>query len=924
MSAVVPDLPPTPTSLTVIPPAVPPPAAPIVGESIVTHLEAIEPITAPPEPELNESTRFRIIRPFARGGQGHIYIARDEQLSREVALKELRPRHAERPANRIRFVREAEIAGGLEHPGVVPVYALGKHPDGRPFYAMRFIQGRTFHEVIGEYHHPPDSWTAADRNIRFRQLLQRFVSVCQTIAFAHARGIIHRDIKPANVLIGSYGEAVVVDWGLARPYHPDAGCSGETEEAVAMTDTPPPAHVDSTLMGSALGTPAFMSPEQADGQWDRVNPASDIYSLGATLYVVLTGKPPLPQQAFTEMARKIRAGRIKPPRQHKPEVSRALEAICQKAMAVDPAKRYTSALALAEDIEHWLADEQVQAWREPLLERARRWIRRHRTLVASIAALWITGGVALGVGLFVVNGEKQRTEVARLRTRAALDRQTSIIDDWLSRQRELLPSHREILRNTLADYEQLTADAGRDPESRFGVAQAYRRVGEIQTRLGEHAEATQALVQASRRLDELSAELPNEPELQKERARVLTGEGVLARARGESEQAEKLFTHALSIRKAFATAAPDDSDALQELAKGYGNTAAALADLQRPAADQAFREALRLRQLVADRTTGPSEAAERAAQELAKAHRNLGRYTFNNACLASPPPDHNPLDSPDGARLAAEAETSLRAAAEIGERLVRDGEGVAANHEELAEACLRLGTMFLKERKPKEAAPWLSRAAEQFDRLTTLHPTVPEYRRELAGVRYQLGQLTVIERPAEALAQYDRSLETANEYLRRGAPKALIQNTIMADHVGRAIALDRLGRHADAVEAWTQAIALQSDANKRLSFRSLRAFQMAKAGQTDAALSEAAELAGRDNLSVDALFNCACVCAQAITHLPAREDELTARAIGLLRRANDAGAFTIPKRRKFLDTDPDLNPIRNSEAFRKFRAELPS
>jgi serine/threonine-protein kinase len=923
VSVVVPDLPPTPTSLTVIPPAVPPPAAP-AGESIITHLEAVEPMTSPPEPELNESTRFRIVRPFARGGQGHIYIARDEQLGREVALKELRPRHAERPASRVRFVREAEIAGGLEHPGVVPVYALGKHPDGRPFYAMRFIQGRTFHEVVGEYHHPPDSWTAADRNVRFRQLLQRFVSVCQTIAFAHSRGIIHRDIKPANVLIGSYGEAVVVDWGLARPYHPDAGCSGETEEALSMTDTPPPAHVDSTLMGSALGTPAFMSPEQADGLWDRVNPASDIYSLGATLYVLLTGKPPLPQQAFTEMARKIRAGKIKPPRQLKPETPRALEAICLKAMAVNPAERYSSALGLAEDIEHWLADEQVQAWDEPVLERARRWIRRHRTLVAAIAALWITGGVALGVGLVIVNGEKQRTELARLRTRAALDRQTAIIDDWLSRQRELLPYHREILRKTLADYEQLTADAGRDPESRFGVVQAYRRVGEIQSRLGELGEAELAMVEADRRLQELTAELPGESELQRERARILTGEGVLARARGEPQKAERLFTDALAIRRAFAAAEPEDLDALQELAKGHANVAAALADLNRPSADQAFREALRLRQVVADRTTGPSEAEQLADQELAKAHRNLGRYLFNKACEASPPPDHNPLDSPEGVRLAAEAEQALRAAAGIGERLVRDAEGVTGNHEELAEACLRLGTKFVKERKPKEAAPWLSRAAEQFDRLTTLHPTVPEYRRELAGVRYQLGQLALGERPAEALQQFDGSLETAGEYLRRGQPKSLIQNTIMADHVGRAIALDRLGRHADAADAWTQAIALQADANKKLSYRSLRAFQMAKAGQTDAALSEVADLSGRPNAGVDALYNCACVYAQSIPAAPAREDELTARAVGLLRRAKDAGAFTIPKRLKNLDSDADLNPIRKSEAFRKFRAELPS
>src|SRR4051812_31559882 len=246
------------------------------------------------------------MRMYAQGGQGHVFVARDTQLRREVALKELQPRYADRPLSRARFVREAEITGGLEHPGVVPVYALGHHEGGRPYYAMRLIQGRNMQEVIQEYHDPKSKLSPVEKNLRFRQLLQRFVSVCQTIAYAHSRCIVHRDIKPSNVLIGSYGEAVVVDWGLARPYHVTAGCAFEPDVLPSL-DAPPAqttdvASIDSTMMGAALGTPSFMSPEQADGKWDIVGPATDIYSLGATLFVLLTGRVPLEQIAWPDMA----------------------------------------------------------------------------------------------------------------------------------------------------------------------------------------------------------------------------------------------------------------------------------------------------------------------------------------------------------------------------------------------------------------------------------------------------------------------------------------------------------------------------------------------------------------------------------------------------------------------------------------------
>ncbi len=300
--------------------------------------------------------RFRVLRLHERGGLGVVYLARDTEVNRDVALKQLKEEIATDPQSRARFVFEAEITGNLEHPGVVPVYGMGKDDCDRPYYAMRFVKGDTFKSGVNHFHHDPAllSDTAA-RQREFQKLLRRFLAVCETMEYVHNRGIIHRDLKPSNILLGPYGETLVVDWGLAKVVG-----RRETELPSDATLRPPSSsEIEPTTAGALLGTAAFMSPEQARGEVDRQTAATDIYGLGATLYYLLTGRAPIDGPDRAEVIRQVQRGEIRPPREVKPSVNRALDAICRKAMALQPGDRYRSARRSGRT---WSGGSRISRW----------------------------------------------------------------------------------------------------------------------------------------------------------------------------------------------------------------------------------------------------------------------------------------------------------------------------------------------------------------------------------------------------------------------------------------------------------------------------------------------------------------------------------------------------------------------------------
>ena len=328
-----------------------------------------------------------------RGGLGVVYRGVDEKLNRNVAIKFIQPRHARNQNLTQRFLQEAEITGRLDHPGVVPVYALGQTDAGQPFYSMRFIRGESLDSQLNGFHTAKAELDPGEQRLRMRQMLGNLVSVCRTIAYAHTRGIVHRDIKPQNIMLGKYGEALVVDWGLALPIGRGSKFR-VTDEKTLKPVLKSELHPD---MGE--GTPVYMSPEQASGQ-DTISPASDIYSLGVTLYKVLTGELAFDGANPMEVRSKIIAGDFEPPKTHDRSLASPLESICMKAMALAPNERYVTATEMADDLESWLAENRVNAHTYSRRERIWSWCRRHLGLIAGLT----TGLVLLSAGLMIASG----------------------------------------------------------------------------------------------------------------------------------------------------------------------------------------------------------------------------------------------------------------------------------------------------------------------------------------------------------------------------------------------------------------------------------------------------------------------------------------------------------------------------------------
>ena len=310
-------------------------------------------------PTTNSDDRITRRGLHSTGGIGHVWLAHDKVLDREIALKELKADQATSEINKQRFFREAQITAQMTHPGTVPVYDYVEEGE-RSYYTMKFVRGSTLAETIKDYHDWRRENSKTGISSRLVHLLNQFVYICNTIAFAHSRRVIHRDLKPENVVVGGFGEVVVLDWGLAKRLDeselPTDTATAQLAVTLASRAEDTSQSAAHTMQGEKLGTPAYMSPEQARGEIGMIDERTDVYGLAAILYEILVGKPPFTGNSIIEMLERVIHDPPPAPNERIEGIPRELEQVCLRGLSKRRDQRQQSATQLAEEIEAWIAE----------------------------------------------------------------------------------------------------------------------------------------------------------------------------------------------------------------------------------------------------------------------------------------------------------------------------------------------------------------------------------------------------------------------------------------------------------------------------------------------------------------------------------------------------------------------------------------
>ena len=735
--------------------------------------------------------RFEVVSQHASGGLGVVFLARDGELNREVALKRIKDRLADDPVSRARFLLEAEVTGGLEHPGVVPVYGLGTSADGRLYYAMRFIRGESLADAIAAFH--ADDALKLDpgaRSLALRKLLRRFLDVCNTIEYAHGRGVLHRDIKPDNVMVGRYGETLVVDWGIAK-------VTGRTDPTRAAGERPlsPASGVGATetLAGTTIGTPAYMSPEQASGAIDALGPPSDVYSLGATLYTILTNKPAFEGRDLTAILIAVRNGTFPPPRERDRSIDPALEAICLKAMALLPAGRYPTARALADDLERWMADEPVSARPDPPSERVRRWMRRRRTAVTAGVAAVLVAMVGLAVVLVVQERSNRELRAANneVQARFALAQKairtfhTGVTEDLLLSQKEFAELRDKLLRSARDFYGELEQQLkGRsDRASREALGRAYFEVGELTSTIGSKPDALEAHRRALQIRQSLARDEGATPASLAEVGRSMLAIGMLEKETGRLDESEADLTSGRVLLEGLppGPTGAGDPEVLADLAVGYERLGLLLDQTGRSVNAMGAHE--RARDIRARLVKAlPDEPRHQA--RLAKSYQDISELL-------------NKADRTDDALASCEQARDLR------EALVAAHPAVKNYRFELAANASLLGVLLDKTGRTKEALASHVRAAELLEALVRASPTSAKFQDKLGGAHFHIAWLqTKTGQPDAAVASYGKARDIFRELAESNPKVPDYRSDAVAATVSLGSALVRVGRIDEALRTF--------------------------------------------------------------------------------------------------------------------------
>jgi tetratricopeptide (TPR) repeat protein len=753
---------------------------------------AAPPAADPSAGDLPAVPGYRVLREIARGGMGRVLAAHDLTLDREVALKILLP-----GANADRFVRESKITARLPHPGIPPVHALGTLADGSPFLAMKLIAGQTLSVEL----------TSADRP----RLLQAFAQVCQTIAYAHSRGVIHRDLKPHNVMVGAFGEVQVMDWGLAKDLTSrEVADEPRSSEALTVPVVGPDANQTTdyqTRAGTVLGTPAYMAPEVATG--NAATKAADVYGLGAILYTLLAGRPPYAGGTVADVRKRVTTTDPDLFVKTNASVPPALVAICRKAMTRNPDDRYPSADDVATEVRRWLADEPVSVYREPWTARAARWARRRKTTVVAAGVLLLTTAIAATVAALLVWQEQQHTkgEWSRAETekgKATENADTAIrvvhdLSNYVRRTefswgREISDQERRTALDTaLASYERLLAIRPDDAGVQWMVAQTHRFRANLCRFLNDAGEAEKSFREASRHYRELAAAHPEEPGYRQELALTSRDFALFVKTLGRLKESAETLDVSILLYEEFSRTSPDEADYQRELAIMMHGRAELDYELGNLADTELHaRRSTELFAQLADKAAAsrqPLDGMFRGMAEisLAIALRDLGRIddalaVHNRAVerlgglvkISATRDFLHHYYLAQAERAWTLARVPSRWATEVAEldTAIAGWEKLAKQFPQAPAYVRRQGTGTLYRGRLKAllgqreaAAADLSAAAKIFEGLVGKHPDIPVYRSSLGETYMALGQLEAS--PPKAAEWYSKAREMLEGAIQR-------------------------------------------------------------------------------------------------------------------------------------------------------------
>jgi tetratricopeptide (TPR) repeat protein len=702
---------------------------------------------------------YEILDELGRGGMGVVYLARHRQLGRLVALKMVLAGEYAAPAALARFRAEARAAARLQHPGIVQIFEVGEQ-EKRPFVALEYVAGGSLARRL------------AAAPLPAREAAHLVQALARAMQAAHQQGIVHRDLKPSNILLTPEGDPKVTDFGLAKTLDDDA-CLTRSE--------------------SILGSPSYMAPEQAQGHAKHVGPAADIYALGAILYEAITGRPPFKAATPLLTLEQVRSIEPVPPTQLVPGLPGDIETICLACLRKEPARRYESALALADDLGRLLRGEPIKARPVSPAERAWRWARRKPAVASLLVALGlaVAGGFA-GMTVLWLRAERLRSlaDANLADARAAVDECFTIADEDPLLQRPGLQPVRRLLLGAALKYYLEFAERHKDSVSvQAELARDYTRVGIITAEIGSASEALTAHRHAQVLLMRLLAAQPHERALRRDLARSHHEVALLNEALGRHADALQSINQALAIREKTAAdrecSARDRNDLahslqlLGDLQLETGLEAAALRAYERSAA---LRE-----QLVADQ---PGNAV--LQHDLASTLVNLGaaRRQVGSSALAL---------------------RELTRAAEIFESVLANDPDNTVCQESLAKGLSNLAVVQVEAGRTDDAQRSYVRSAAVLERLVAENPRVTDYRRDLAIVHTNAGGLHyACARLPEAQRSWDRAAKVLLALVADHPDVATFRNDLgrLQNNLG-ALAFSRNQPDA-AMASWEQAVALHT------------------------------------------------------------------------------------------------------------------